>query len=339
MKTGSRINRYADFLKMHFGCRVRRIPVDAGFGCPNRTPLEGAGCPSLVGDGTLTPGCSYCDATGSRAPILGGLSSVQEQVKGALAFLRARYSADRFMLYFQANTSTYAPVDQLKTLYDATLALGDFAGLIVSTRPDCLGQDIVDLLASYRDQGLEVWVEMGLQSACDETLLRIGRGHSIADFLDARQRLARAGIAVAAHVIFGLPGEGLSEILETARFLAGLAVEGVKIHDLHYCRGTALLEEALMGELPLWPKALHLEACARFLELMPITTTVMRLCSDNPPDRRALPRRQIEKASLYRELEVYMEKRGTWQGRLFVGQPGLPEQAILEKSSAGTDRR
>ena len=142
MKTGSRINRYADFLRARYGCRVRRVPVDAGFGCPNRKPVRGAGGPGLFGDGTLTSGCSYCDATGSRAPILGGLSSVQEQVSGALAFLRARYSADRFMLYFQANTSTYAPVDQLRILYDSTLALalGDFAGLIVSTRPECRQQ-------------------------------------------------------------------------------------------------------------------------------------------------------------------------------------------------------
>ncbi|OHD76876.1 MAG: TIGR01212 family radical SAM protein [Spirochaetes bacterium RIFOXYC1_FULL_54_7] len=317
MHAGSRINRYADYLREHYGCRVRRVPVDAGFGCPNRQLAHGPGGTTAVHDGKLASGCSYCDATGSRAPILGSLSSVKEQVSGALAFLRARYSADRYLLYFQANTSTYAPVDQLRTLYDATLALGDFMGLIVSTRPDCLDKETVDLLAAYKDRGFEVWVELGLQSACDETLVRIGRGHEVVDFSDARQRLGRAGIAVAAHVIFGLPGEGLDEIMKTARFLAGLGVEGIKIHDLHYCRGTALLNEVLLGELPLWPKALHLEACSRFLELMPGTTTVMRLCSDNPPDRRALPRRQIEKASLYRELEVYMENHGTWQGRLF----------------------
>lgn len=342
MHSGSRLNRYADYLREHHGCRVRRVPVDAGFGCPNRQPVLGEkratpGYSTPEHDGTLSSGCSYCDSTGSRAPILGNLSTVKEQVSGALAFLRARYRADRFMLYFQANTSTYAPLDQLKALYDGTLALGDFAGLIVSTRPDCMQQDTVDLLASYLDQGLEVWVELGLQSACDDTLVRIGRGHDAADFMDARQRLGRAGIAVAAHVIFGLPGEGLNEILKTARFLAGLAVEGVKIHDLHYCRGTSVLNEILLGELPLWPKALHIEACMRFLELMPRTTTVMRLCSDNPPDRRILPKRQIEKASLYRELEVYMEKCGTWQGRLFHGVQAAPQEAWLAESCAGTD--
>lgn len=273
----------------------------------------------------MAAGCTYCDATGSRAPILGNLSSVQEQVGGALAFLRARYSADRFMLYFQANTSTYAPVDQLRTLYDGTLALGEFVGLVVSTRPDCLDQAKVDLLASYKDRGLDVWVELGLQSASNVTLARISRGHGAAAFSEARVRLGRAGIAVAAHVIFGLPGEGLEEIMGTAGFLADLAVEGVKIHDLHYCHGTALLGELRRGELPLWPKALHLEACARFLELLPRFTTVMRLCSDNPPDRRALPKRQIEKASLYRELELYMENRETWQGRLYQEPMDLQE--------------
>ena len=234
-----------------------------------------------------------------------------------MAFLRARYTADHFMLFFQANTSTYAPVDYLRALYDSTLALGNFVGLIVSTRPDCLEQEKIELLASYKNLGLEVWVELGLQSACDETLVRINRGHTVSDFSDARRRLGRAGIAVAAHVIFGLPGESLGEIMKTAHYLAGQAVEGVKIHDLHYCRGTALLSEAMLGELPLWPKELHLQACSMFLERLPWTTTVMRLCSDNPLDRRVLPRRQIEKASLYRDLEIYMEKMDTWQGRLF----------------------
>ena len=330
MHTGSRINRYADHLRDRYGCKVRRVPVDAGFGCPNRQPVKQSAAVKAGKNEALTGGCTYCDATGSRAPILGNLSTVQEQVGGALAFLRARYCADRFMLYFQANTSTYASVDQLRTLYDGTLAMGDFIGLVVSTRPDCLDQTKVDLLASYKDRGLDVWVELGLQSASDATLARIGRGHGVDEFSEARVRLGRAGIPVAAHVIFGLPGEGLGEIVETASFLADLAVEGIKVHDLHYCRGTALLGEFMQGELPLWPKALHLEACVRFLELLPPSTTIMRLCSDNPPDRRVLPRRQIEKASLYRELEQIMEDRETWQGRLYQ-EPVAPG-----KTSAGT---
>jgi hypothetical protein len=317
MSTGSRINRYADFIRNRYGCRVRRVPVDAGFGCPNRQTLRGTVSALADPIDASAAGCSYCDATGSRAPILGNLATVQEQVAGALAFLGPRYSADRFMLYFQANTSTYASVDQLRILYDGTLALGDFMGLVVSTRPDCLEQEKVDLLASYRERGLDVWVELGLQSASDVTLSRISRGHGVDAFSRARTRLGKAGIAVTAHVIFGLPGEGLDELMGTARFLAVQAVEGIKIHDLHYCRGTALLAEVMRGELPLWPKALHLEACTRFLELMPRSTTVMRLCSDNPPDRRVLPKLQIEKASLYRDLEVYMENQGTWQGRLY----------------------
>lgn len=336
MIADSRINRYANLLRERYGCRVRRVPIDAGFGCPNRLPVQVGGLDNADRIHALAAGCSYCDATGSRAPILGTLSSVQAQLGGALAFLRARYSADRFMLYFQANTSTYASVDQLRTLYDETLAMDDFIGLIVSTRPDCLDQDKVDLLASYRNRGLDVMVELGLQSASDVTLSRIGRGHGVDAFLEARARLGGAGIAVAAHVIFGLPGEGLDEIVRTASFLADLAVEGVKIHDLHYCGGTALAGEVLLGELPLWPKALHLEACARFLELLPWTTTVMRLCSDNPADRRVLPRQQIEKASLYRELELYMENQETWQGRLYQAPVATQERIKPGKTSAGT---
>jgi hypothetical protein len=303
-----RFNRYADWLMERYGCRVRRVPVDADLGCPHRHGVSG----HTVG------GCTFCDGSGVRAPVLGDIKSIIDQVRTVLAFMKARYAADRFMLYFQTHTSTNATVDKLAALYDSTLALDDFSGLIVSTRPDCLDDGRAELLASYRHKGLDVLVELGLQSSNDLTLARIRRGHSAENFRTARQLLQALDIPVAAHVIFGLPGEGLDDTAATARFLAGLDIEGVKIHDLHYCAGTPILHEAFGGELPLWPRAMHLEACIQFLELLPPSTHIMRLCTDTPPAIRVLPLRQIEKSAFYRDLQNEMARRNTWQGRLFT---------------------
>ncbi len=298
-----RWNRYSEWLRGRYGARAARVPVDGGFSCPNRGP-----------DGT--GGCSFCDSAGSRSPLLGSAESIAEQVDRAAAFQRSRYGAEALLLYFQAFSSTHAPASRLREVYDAALARLPFRGLIVATRPDCLDSGKVELLASYRDRGLDVWVELGLQSSRDATLARIRRGHSAADFSAARCLLGRRGIPVSAHVIFGLPGETESDMLGTVRFLAELKVEGVKIHDLHIPYGCSLYREVLAGEFVLVSPRRHLDLCIRALELLPAETVIQRLTTDTPPDRRALPRRGIEKAGFLRSLDRELEARDTWQGRL-----------------------
>ncbi len=281
--------------------------MDGGFSCPNRRP-DGSG------------GCSFCDASGSRSPVLGNAEGLADQVDRAAAFARGRYGAEVLLLYFQAYTSTYAPASVLRSIYDAALGRADFRGFIVSTRPDCLDAEKADLLASYAGRGLDVWAELGLQSSRDETLVRINRGHTAADF-DAALRLLRdRGIPVCAHVVFGLPGETEGDMLGTVRFLAERGIEGLKIHDLHIPFGCALYREALAGELTLLSPRRHLEVCVRSLELLPAGTVVQRFTTDTPEGRRALPRRPVEKALFYRLLEAELEVRDTWQGRLFPGK-------------------
>lgn len=299
-----RWNRYSAWLRARYGCRVARVGVDGGFSCPNRRP-----------DGT--GGCSYCDTTGSRSPVLGSARDIEDQVDRAAAFARARYGAEALLLYFQAFTSTFAPADRLRELYDAALARDDFRGLIVSTRPDCLDGEKADLLASYAERGLNVWVELGLQSSNDATLERIGRGHTAGDF-DAALRLLRArGVPVAAHVVFGLPGETESDMLATVGYLADRRVDGIKIHDLHIPFGSALYGQVLAGEFTLLSPLRHLDLCLRALELLPPLTVIQRLTTDTAADRRALPRKPIEKAGFYRLLEAELERRDSRQGRLF----------------------
>lgn len=299
-----RWNRYSSWLRARYGGPTARVPVDGGFSCPNRRP-DGSG------------GCSFCDSGGSRSPVLGSAGSVAEQADRAASFQRARYGAEVLLLYFQAFTSTHASPDRLRELYDAALSRAPFRGLIVATRPDCLDREKAGLLASYRARGLDVWVELGLQSSSDATLARIRRGHGAADFTVARNLLRDLGIPVSAHVVFGLPGEAEADMLGTVRYLADLDIEGIKIHDLHIPFGCGLYREAREGELVLLSPRRHLDLCVRALELLPPDTVIQRLTTDTPEDRRALPRRAIEKAGFLRNLDAEMDRRDTWQGRLY----------------------
>ena len=191
------MKRYRDFnqfLRENFGLRVQKITVDAGFSCPNR-------------DGSLsTKGCIFCDPLGSGTGAWSrGVSVTQQIIQGKQA-LERRYKAKGFLAYFQAFSNTYAPLERLKALYDEALAIPGVLGICVGTRPDCISDEVLDLLSSYTRKGM-VWVEYGLQSAHDETLLLINRGHDVETFVHAVEESRRRGLLVCAHLIVGLPGE------------------------------------------------------------------------------------------------------------------------------------
>ncbi len=294
---------YSSYLTEKYGAKAYRVSIDAGFSCPNRNSREQGGC-------------IYCDASGSRAPYLGDIEGVGEQLLRAVAFLRKRYKAEVFLLYFQAYTGTYAPPDRLRRLYDHCLGLVECRELIVSTRPDCLDEEKADLLASYKKDEFDVWVELGLQSAHEQTLLRIKRGHSVAQFEEAFRILRNRGIKIAVHVIFGLPGEGMKEILETVSFIAQLKPDGIKIHNLHVPYSSALFGELECGELTIPCEQRHRDYVIAALERLPEQTIIMRLLCDTPKARLAVPNHWYNKALFYADVKKTMEARGTWQGRL-----------------------
>lgn len=325
---------YSRYLRERHGCKVYRVAVDAGFGCPNRAGGRSGG------------GCSFCSQSGSRAPYLGPSADVphagcaevgprlRRQVDSTISFLKKRYAADAFILYFQPYSNTNASVAELKQAYDAGLALAPFRGLNVATRPDCIDPGKARLLSSYRQEGLEVWVELGLQTVHDDTLRRIGRGHTMEDFRRAYGLLKENGLNVAVHLIFGLPGEGLSHIIETADEVARLGLDGVKIHNLHIPRGTRLESELVKGEVTVPSPERHLEYCIAAIERLPPRTVVMRLVCDTPRSELAAPRAFWRKETFTSKLAAEMKARGSFQGRLFrpldpgrgVGLP-LPQEA------------
>lgn len=312
---------YSRYLRERHGCTVYRLAVDAGFSCPNRGNARSSG------------GCSYCALDGSRAPYLvrsgindpgckGGShladgESLASQVRAGMEFLSRRYRARAFILYFQPYSNTNAPVQELRRVYDLGLSLAPFRGLNVATRPDCLDEEKARLLASYRGRGLEVWVELGLQTANDETLRRIGRGHSSRDFARAVRLLKDHGLLVAAHLIFGLPGETFSDIMETVGFVGALPVDGVKIHNLLVPRGTRLSREHMLGEVSAPGPERHLEYTLSAIERLPPKTVIMRITADAPPADVVSPRTFWTKARFTSRLAGEMHARGAHQGRLF----------------------
>ncbi len=293
---------YSEYLKGRYGKKVYRIGVDGGFSCPNRGPARSQ------------PGCLYCDVSGARAPYLDRVEDVKEQIGRSLPFLEKRYGADEFILYFQAYTSTLAGVEALERLYTEALAQAPFRELVVSTRPDCLPEKTMDLLASYRREGRDVWVELGLQSAREDTLERISRGHGTAEFEAAFRGLRARGIKVAVHLILGLPGEDWAAMEQSVRYTAAFKPEGVKLHNLHIPPGAPLAEEYRRGELAVVSSERHLEYAVRALELLPPETVILRLTCDTPRERGRVPGKMWGKAVFYQRIRDMMRQQNRYQG-------------------------
>lgn len=308
VKNEELFNNYSRYLLEKYGAPAYRVSVDGGFSCPNR------------GTDRDNPGCTYCSSYGSRSAYIGeNEQNLEEQVLRNINVLKKRYDARFFMLYFQAFSSTWAPVDRLKRLYDYGLSLENFSELIVSTRPDCLGDKVCSLLSTYKRDDFDVWVELGLQSSCDETLRRINRGHTRAQFEEAFQRLRSRGLKIAVHLIFGLPGEDRSTMMESVRYVASLRPDGVKFHNLHIPDHTALHAEFLAGELAVPSSAGHVSYLADAVELLPEETIVMRLTTDTPRQRHSVPGAMLDKTIIYNRLREELLKRNSKQGVFFPG--------------------
>ncbi|MBN2034702.1 MAG: TIGR01212 family radical SAM protein [Deltaproteobacteria bacterium] len=299
---------YHTYLRELFGERVQKITLDAGLTCPNR-------------DGTICRGgCIYCDSRGSGtgAMIHRGLS-IAEQMRRGSEFAGKRYGAKKFIAYFQSFSNTYAPLRTLKNLYDQALIHPGVVGLSVGTRPDCITSEILDLLSSYRDRFL-VWLELGLQSAHDATLLRINRGHSVACFDRAAAMADACGLNVCAHVILGLPGETRTMMVETACHLASLPVKGLKIHALYIVKGVALATMHEKGLYQCLTREEYVESVVDFLERIPPDVIIQRLTGDPNPLELQSPDWVKDKWTNLRLIRKRLEERDAWQGKKYRPQ-------------------
>ena len=303
-------SRYLDLnsaLRERFGCRVQKISLDAGLTCPNR-------------DGTLaTGGCIYCNAQGSGTGLARRYSLV-EQLRRGQEQLRRRYGAKKFIAYFQSFSNTYAPLDTLKRLYREALAVEDVVGLAIGTRPDCVPDEVLDLLADLARETY-LWLEYGLQSIHESTLAAINRGHGVGSFLDALRRTRARGLEVCVHVILGLPGEGRSEMLDTARALAALDIQAVKIHLLYVIRGTPLEALYCSGAYRCLSREEYVDLVCDFLAILPPTTIIHRLTGDPHPRELVAPTWALEKQANLRAVREALKRCDLWQGKHHASVP------------------
>ncbi len=307
-----RYNSFNRYLRRRFGGRVQKIPLDAGFGCPHR-----AG-----DDGRQDGGCIYCENAAFSPPSVSSPSPLREQLERGIR-RGTRHTRPRgFIAYFQAYTGTLGPPDLLRERYDVVREFPGILGLAVGTRPDCVDAPVLDVLESYCED-YEVWLELGLQSGNDATLQRIRRGHDVDAFLRAVECIAGCRMLACVHVILGLPGEGREEMMATARLLAGLPIQGVKIHHCHVIRGTPLEEDFLRGRYEPLTYEQYLFLLCDFLEEIPWPITIHRLVGEAPEEMLVAPRWEESKSVFLRDVQRELTRRGSVQG---AGSPGtLPE--------------
>lgn len=301
--TDKRYNQYSAHLKNKFGVKVYKITIDAGFSCPNR-------------DGTISKGgCIFCDEGGSFSQAHSNLLSVQEQVEEGIKTLSKRFKAEKFMSYFQAFSNTYKPVSELEKIYNNSLNHPDIVGLSIGTRPDCIDNDKIKLISSYKDD-YYTWIEYGLQSVHDKTLKKINRGHDFDCFLKAYEKTKEAGINVCVHVIFGL-WETHDEIMQTAQKLAQLNVDGVKIHMLCALENTKLAQIYKDGGIDFMSEDEYVQTVCDFLEYLPQTTTIHRLAGNGMSSELIAPKWLGKKFDCLNKIDREFIKRNSYQGVKF----------------------
>lgn len=265
--------------------------MDADFSCPNR-------------DGKISRnGCIYCDNQSfSFQARSGNRLALKAQVEQGIESAKRKLGAERFIIYFQAHTNTYGPVSLLKQNFDLIREFEDVVGLAIATRPDCVNEEILNLLESYTGD-YEVWLEYGLQSIHKKTLDRINRGHDFEDFLKAVKLTRRYNIKICAHIIIGLPHETKDMMLETAKAMARLKIDGIKIHPLHIVKGTALEGLFRRGEyIPLELNA-YLELLVDFMTYLWPETVIQRVGAYCPPELLVAPAWAAERNRVEQELE------------------------------------
>ncbi|EOI5729973.1 TIGR01212 family radical SAM protein [Cronobacter malonaticus] len=227
------VNMFGGDLTRRYGQKVHKLSLHGGFSCPNR-------------DGTLgRGGCTFCNVASFADETQQHLSIQQQLAQQAARVDRAR----RYLAYFQAYTSTFAEVNVLRAMYQQAISQADIVGLCVGTRPDCVPESVLDLLAGYHEQGYEVWLELGLQSAKDKTLHRINRGHDFACYQETTRRARMRGLKVCTHLIVGLPGETRSDALASLERVVETGVDGIKLHPLHIVEGSIMAKAWRAGRL------------------------------------------------------------------------------------------
>ena len=300
-------NDQSGYLKRLFGCRIQKLSVDAGFTCPNRDGSKGIG------------GCTFCNNKSFNPSYCGPGISVTDQLLKGMAFFSANYPDSLYLAYFQAYTNTYAPQELLIPLYQEALSLPGIAGLVIGTRPDCVDGPLLDYFAEL-SKSVYVSIEFGIESTNDLTLVRINRGHTYADSVEAIEATANRGIHTGGHLIIGLPGEDEQDFREHIHKINRLPVNMLKLHQLQIIRGTVMEKE--FSDYPedfiRYSADSYIDLIISLLEMLRPDIVVERFASVAPPELISTQRWGLKNFELVARLEKEMIKRDTWQGRLLT---------------------
>jgi len=306
--TARRFNAFTDSFRSAHGSRMQKVSIDAGFTCPNRDGTKGTG------------GCTFCNNRAFNPSYCSPEKSVIQQIDEGIGFHKRRYRrAESYLAYFQAYSNTYSPVEKLRELYREALSHKDIRGLVIGTRPDCVNDEILDLLKELSEKCI-VLLEFGIESCYDRTLERINRGHSFSDAVNALKASRSRGLDTGAHFILGLPGETRDDMLRQADIISGLPLNRVKFHQLQIIRGTEMEKE--FNEFPddflvfSWDD--YLDFIVTVIEHLNPSIQVERFTGEAPP--RFLAKEVWGKKRtdvIVGLIEKRLEELDTWQGRLY----------------------
>lgn len=301
---GHRYFSYNFFLQQKFGHRVQKVSIDAGFTCPN------------VDGSVAKGGCNFCDNRSFSPSRRVPKQDIRDQIDDGISRLKRRYKCKHFTAYFQPATNTYAPVEKLRRLYDQALSHPDVVAMAIGTRPDCVAPDVMDLLSEYAER-THLSVEYGMQTIHDRSLDWMNRGHHHDSFVDAVERSRGRGFEVCAHVILGIPGESYDDMMATAREVARMNIDSVKLHNLYAVKNTPFGEEVERGEAELMERDDYIRTLVDVLEILPPTMIVERISGEAPPDYFIGPSWCLDKPAVRLALQQELEKRDSYQGKFY----------------------
>ena len=296
---------FGSFLSQYFEGKVQKISIPAGFTCPNRDGSKGTG------------GCTYCNNQTFNPDYCKPEFGIRRQLEDGISFFARKYPQMRYLAYFQAYTNTYGELEQLKAMYDEALSVEGVVGLVIGTRPDCMPTDLLDHIERLSHKTF-VMVEYGIESANDQTLQHINRGHDFATAIDAIRRTHERGILVGGHLILGLPGEDHDELMRQADAIASLPLDMVKLHQLQLIRGTRMAREfeQCPEDFHLYGVDEYIDLAIDYIERLPDTMVIERFISQSPRALLIAPDWGMKNYQFVDRLRQRMQERGAYQGRL-----------------------
>ena len=294
-------NSLNNHLKNKYGTKIAKLSLDGGFSCPNR-------------DGTLsTKGCIFCSEKGSGDFAGGRHQSIPQQIEQQKQHMGKKWSNAKYIAYFQAFTNTYAPIETLRSKYTQALEQKDIVGLAIATRPDCLGEEVIELLKELNKK-TDVWVELGLQTCNEKTAAFINRGYANSVFEDAVSRLNAAGIEIVIHLIFGLPNETHGDMINAVRYACSFNIQGIKLQLLHVLQNTPLGELYQREPFPILTKEEYLSLVCRALTYIPPEIVIHRLTGDGPKADLIAPQWSGNKKDVLNSLNKLITEKKIRQG-------------------------